>query len=100
MDLVQRFGSIENIYEHLEDIGGEVAEKLRNGIEDALFSKQLIELIQIPELTGHDLEHTKVEIDFEKWKKILILKRGFNGFHKFFIEREKKYHGPQQLGLF
>lgn len=100
LDLIQRFGTIENIYEHLEDIWGELKEKLAAGVEDALFSKQLIELMQVPELENKALEEINLTVDLEKWKEILIGEWEFFGLKKFFEEWKKKLKTPQQLGLF
>lgn len=100
LDLIQIFGTIERIYESLHLVQGEVRNKLIAGKEDAFFSKQLIELIPVPDLEKTALEDYKLDLQLEKWEKILIEERGFTGFKKFFDERKKKKSQPQQLGLF
>ena len=70
------------------------------GENDAIFSKKLIELLEVPELESTSLENLAPNIDFQKWEKILIEKRGFKGIKKTFDELKKKYTQPQQLGLF
>ncbi len=40
--LIQRFGSIENLYQHLDEIGGKLKERLKDSREDAFLSKRLV----------------------------------------------------------
>ncbi|MCQ2387298.1 MAG: DNA polymerase I [Clostridia bacterium] len=39
--LVQKYGTIENLYEHLSDFNGKLLENLQNGKDSAFFSKEL-----------------------------------------------------------
>lgn len=100
LDLIQIFGTIEEIYENLHLVQGEIKNKLISGKEDAFFSKKLIQLIPVPELDQISLEKYKLNLELENWERILIEERGFTGFKKFFEERKKKKTQPQQLGLF
>lgn len=100
LDLIQKFGTIENIYQKLDQIHGELKNLLVQGKEDAYFSKQLIELMQVPELDLRPLEDYRLSLDLEKWEKKLIGERAFPAFKKFFDEWKKKKSQPQQLGLF
>ena len=99
-DLIKKYGTIEQIYTHLDEIQGEIKEKLINWKEDAFFSKELILLMQVPELQAYPLENMKLRIDFAKWEEILVQKRGFKNLQKILQEEKKKTEQPQQLGLF
>lgn len=99
-DLIKKYGTIEQIYTHLDEIQGEIKEKLINWKEDAFFSKELILLMQVPELQAYPLEKMKLTIDFAKWEEILVQKRGFKNLQKILQEEKKKTEQPQQLGLF
>ena len=65
-----------------------------------MFSKELILLMQVPELQAYPLEKLKLTIDFAKWEEILVQKRGFKNLQKILQEEKKKTEQPQQLGLF
>ena len=39
--LLEKYGTVENVYEHLSEISGALNTKLQNGKEDAVFSKKL-----------------------------------------------------------
>ena len=99
-DLIQKYHTIENIYQNLEFLSPDLKNKLKEGENDAIFSKKLIELLEVPELESTSLESLALNIDFQKWEKILVEKRGFKGIKKTFDELKKKYAQPQQLGLF
>lgn len=46
---LDQYGSLEGIYEHADEIKGAIGQKIRDGKEDAFFSKKLIELYtQVP----------------------------------------------------
>ena len=99
-DLIKKYGTIEQIYTHIDEIQGEIKEKLISWKEDAFFSKELILLMQVPELQAYPLEKLKLTIDFAKWEEILVQKRGFKNLQKILQEEKKKTEQPQQLGLF
>ena len=52
--LLMQYGSLDGIYEHADEIKGAVGDKIRNGKDDAYFSKKLIALN----------ENVPVDIDF------------------------------------
>lgn len=41
INLIQKYGTVENIYDHIDEITGKVKEKLLNDKENAFFSKEL-----------------------------------------------------------
>lgn len=99
-DLIKKYGTIEQIYAHLDEIKGEIREKLIAGEQDAFFSKKLILLMEVPELKNQSLEALKLNIDFAHWEQVLVQKWGFKGLQKTLGELKKKTTEPQQLGLF
>jgi len=85
INLLKRFGTLKGIYDSLEDIGGSVAVKLKDGKEEAKLSKKLATIVRT----------VPIEIDMEKaskWdvdsQKVLDLFSEF-GF-KTLTERVKK----------
>ena len=74
--------------------------RLLSGKEEAFFSKQLIELLMVPELQDYPLEKLLFNLDFKHREEILVDKRNFRGLKKLLVEYKKKAEQPQQLGLF
>lgn len=72
MNLIQTYGTIENIYVHLADIAPKLAEKLELGREDVFFSKKLIELMQVPQIQGLELKQRESNKDIHQRESILI----------------------------
>ena len=72
MTLVQTYGSIENIYDHLSDLSPKLAEKLSVGKDDAFFSKKLIELMQVPQIQGLELKQRESNKNIHQRESILI----------------------------
>ena len=100
LTLVQKYWTVENIYEHIEELTPDLKDKLLNDKESAFFSKHLIELLEVPELKGKDIESLELSIDFKKRDEILFEKWKFNTARKIFDELKKLYTQPQQLWLF
>ena len=99
-DLIQKWGTIEQVYAHLDQLPHDLREKLELAREDAFFSKELIKLMKVPELDTKSLEELELHIDFQQWEEILVQKWGFKTLQKIFDEIKKKASQPQQLGLF
>lgn len=100
MNLIQMYGTIENIYIHLADIAPKLAEKLELGREDAFFSKKLIELMRVPQIQGLELKQRESNKDIHQRESILIGEYGFSSIQKLLDSLKKRYTQPQQLGLF
>ncbi len=99
-ELIKTYGTIENIYAHIDEIRPDIKDKLLAGKADAFFSKGLILLMEVPDLKDQPLDTLKLQIDFSHWEQILFQKWGFKGLQKTFDELKKKQTQPQQLGLF
>lgn len=59
-ELIQKYGSIEEIYEHIDEISGKLKDKLVDGKENAFMSKKLATI-----LTKGDLEVTLKECEYD-----------------------------------
>lgn len=98
--MIKEWGTIEEIYAHLDFLSLDLRAKLVSGKEDAFFSKELIKLMRVPDLDKQPLESLKLDIDFQQWAQILVQKWGFRTLQNTFDEIRKKLTQPQQLGLF
>ena len=99
-DLIQKYQTIDNIYLHLDEITGDSKQKLIDGKQDVYMSRGLIELKPITEIEKTDIANFALELDFPKYKKVLIEQYHFNSFEKTLDELKKKLHSPVQNGLF
>lgn len=99
-DLIKKYQTIENIYENIDDIGGNIQKKLFEGKESAFYSKKLIELEKVPELDNLSLDNLKLNIDFTEYNKILMDQNWLKGLNKILWELKNKYYTPQQDSLF
>ena len=100
LSLVQTYWTIENIYEHLDELTPDLRSKLENNRESAFFSKHLIQLMYVDDLKWSSIDNYALSIDFNKWEEVLLKKWEFNSMAKLFQELKKSYTQPQQLGLF
>lgn len=99
-DLIQKYQTIENIYSHIDEITGDVKQKLIDGKEDAYKSRGLIELKEVQDVKDSALEYFKLELDFVNYKKVLVEEYHFASFDKTIDELKKKLQSPVQVGLF
>ena len=100
LSLVQNYWTVENIYEHLDEFTPDLRDKLENDRESAFFSKHLIQLMNVDDMNGYQLDNFAFSIDFDKWEDILLKKWDFKSMAKLFQELKKIYTQPQQLWLF
>jgi len=99
--LIQDFGSIENIYEEIDNISNEkMREKLLNSKENALLSKQLVTILTDVNIEATINDFEKKEMDSAKLEDIfkelefsgLLKKIGSNeSVDTHTVKREKKY---------
>ncbi len=101
LDLIQKFGSVEAIYEDLDAISSSsVKEKLIAWKESCFHSKELIKWMEVPELASFDRAQLVNSFDPALWKKILIDEEWFTSLQKSLDETKKLYTGLQQVSLF
>jgi len=58
--LIQKYGNIENVYHHLDEIEGKLKEKLKDSREDAFLSKRLVILERNVPLK-YEISHCKIK---------------------------------------
>ncbi|MBE2268734.1 MAG: DNA polymerase I [Anaerolinea sp.] len=70
-DLIQKYGTLEAIYTHLDELKGAVAKKLEAGRDSAFLSRQLATImrdlpvtLQLEACVSHDFDRAKVEALF------------------------------------
>lgn len=98
--LVKQYGSLDDIYAHLDEITGATHTKLKQWKESAYHSKELIQLMDVPDLDCYNLESTKMKLDFSHIQSVLIEERKFDRLSKSIKELKKEVDGGVQLGLF
>ena len=65
-----QYHTIENIYEHIDEITGSTRVKLLEGKESAFKSKKLIELIDVPGVIDAPIDNNyNYSLDFSKIEK-------------------------------
>ncbi len=98
--LIQKYNTIENIYNNLEKLPTKIRNLLEKWKEDAFKSKKLIQLILVPWIENINIEEfTAKKINFDKLEENLIKKRWFKSLQKN-IEEIKKLYSKSQLSLF
>lgn len=100
IDLIKQYQTIENIYEHIDEITGGIKEKLIAEKEMAFKSKELVTWMEVPGWTDIDPKVIENNIDFSHWKDILINKYQFMSLEKGIDALKKTYILPTQGGLF
>lgn len=99
LNLIQQYNSIENIYEHIDEIQPSISGILTVWKEDAFASKKLIQLAEI-DLSSENLEKFRFSLDYSQWIDILWRKYHFSSLEKLLLNMRKEAEKPQQLGLF
>ena len=83
--LLQEYGTLENLYDHVEEVGGSTGQKLIAGKELAFISKKLAQ-IQFDAPLDFDPQATKLA-DFDKDKVVTALKKlQFNSLLRKFVK--------------
>lgn len=98
--LIKKYHTIDKIYDHIDEISGSVKEKLVNGKDAAYHSRDLIRLMDVPEMSHIPLEQYKRPVDYDLLKERLVHGRGFHSIEKKIDELKKKYEKPVQMWLF
>ena len=99
-ELIIKYQTIENVYDHINELSPWMQNKLIEWKESAFHSKKLIELEEVPELDNLNLEEFNLDIDFPDYKKVLIEEYWLKGINKTLDELKNKYYMPTQDSLF
>ena len=97
--LIQHYWTIENIYEHLNELEKAESSILGNQKDDAFFSKKMVQLANV-DLSGTKLEDFKYYFDWSKYIDIICDHNWIKWLEKPLTEMKKEFEKPQQLGLF
>ncbi|MFZ2150416.1 MAG: 5'-3' exonuclease H3TH domain-containing protein [Candidatus Absconditicoccaceae bacterium] len=100
LDLIKKYQTIDNIYLHIDEITGDIKDKLISCKEEAYHSRDLIQLHNIQDLKEKSISDLKLDLDFDKYKKILVNDYNFSSFEKQLDELKKKLQTPMQSSLF
>lgn len=98
-DLIKKYGSLDQIYAHLDDLPPDLKQKLQDNREMAYMSRWLVDLCMIPEFSTK-LSDLKCEINFDRYKEVLVKDLKFFSMEKPLDEMRKKFIMPQQTSLF
>ena len=97
--LVQHYWTIENMYEHLNELESSESSILESQKEDAFFSKKMIQLTEV-DLSWTQLDNYKFDFDWSKYIDIICNQNWIKWLEKPLTEMKKEFEKPQQLGLF
>lgn len=100
LDLIKRFGSLEGIYAHLDEIAPWTAEKLRVWQLQWQESKHLITLMDVPELLNTTLVSYPREPDFAHIRAVLVDQYHLHSLDGLIQSLKKQRQGGEQLSLF
>ncbi|MBD3330867.1 hypothetical protein GF354_05055 [Candidatus Peregrinibacteria bacterium] len=105
-DLLQKYQTIENIYNHLDELKPAAKRKMEEGRQDAAISKELATIItdapmklKVRDCAVHEFDADKVRSLFRKLEFSRLLKQ-FDTLDRNFIARKKIENNPAQASLF
>ena len=103
INLLQKYGTLDGIYENLDSVKGALHEKLSKGRDDAFFSKKMVTLIHdVP--MDFDLEEIKFKTDdFEKIIPLfetLEFRSLIERLRRLLPKKEITAENPEQTSLF
>ena len=99
LSLIQHFGTIENIYENLNQIWKSESDILWSQKDDAFFSKKMVQLANV-DLSDTNLDNFKFNFDWSKYIDIICNQHWIKWLEKPLTEMKKEFEKPQQLWLF
>lgn len=99
-ELIKRFGSIDGIYAHLDDISAATAQKLRVGQLQGQESKQLVTLMTVPTLIDRSLDHFPWTPDFSLLEQKLVDQAHMHSLGSLVHALKKQRQSGEQLSLF
>ena len=98
--LVKQYGSLDDIYAHLDEITGATHTKLKQWKESAYHSKDLIQLMDVPDIASYNLMDATSSYDFGLIESVLVQDWKFDRLTKSIKELKKEVDSGVQLGLF
>jgi len=99
--LVSTYGSLDAIYENLEELSEGMRNKLIAWKESAYASKDMVLLMNVPDVnTWANEESWKCSYDFDTMKTILVDTYWFTSLWKIIDDLKKQWQWGEQLSLF
>lgn len=100
-DLIKEYGTVENIYNNIDSIKKAVQTKLIAWQELAFSSKELVNLITVPDMNHLTIEEScALSPDFDLMRYVLLDTHGFHSLSNTIDILEKKYSKVAMQGLF
>lgn len=100
-DLIKEYGTIEDIYNNIDNIKKVIQTKLITWQELAFSSKELVNLITVPDMNHLTIEEScTLSPDFDIMRYVLLDQHGFHSLTKTIDELEKRYSKVAMQGLF
>ena len=100
--LIQKYGAIDQIYAHIDQITWSIKEKLIQWKDAAYHSKEMVQLIDVPDEHGWQpgIDHLWTSLNFTDLRRTLIDTYQFHSLEKSIKELQNIYELPQQTSLF
>ncbi len=98
-DLIKKYGNVEQIYAHIDELSLDIKQKLLDNREIVDISRWLAKL-HIIDWFETIISDLKCSIDFDLFKKVLVTDLQFSSLEKTLDEMKKKFVLPQQTSLF
>ncbi len=96
--LIKQYGSIENLFEHINELKGSIATKIKDNKEGILRSKRLVTIItDVP--VEFDLDELKRKEPNREQVKSLFAKLEFRGLAERLFGNEKNQHEQEKKDL-
>lgn len=99
-ELIKKYWTIDWIYSHIDEIPWDLKDKLEQSKQEAYKSRDLIQLHDIQDLKDKSISDFSLDLDFNKYKKVLVEDYWFSSFAKLLDELKKKIESPIQNSLF
>lgn len=101
IDLIKSYGTVEKIYTNIHNISWATKKKLLDGQASAFSSKELVNLIIVPEMNHLTIEENCIlKPDFNIIRHVLLDQYAFHSLSKNIDELEKKYEKVSMQWLF
>lgn len=99
--LVSTYGNLDAIYDNLDALSDSVRQKLENWKESAYSSREMVQLMDVPDVSVEGQEEGwKCDYDFDTMKSVLVDTYEFASLWKVIEELKKQWQWGEQLSLF
>lgn len=99
LKLIQKYHSLENLYNAIEELSGRTKECLITKKENAFFAKKMIKLAEV-DISRYEESDFSFSFNYDQYVEILCKKYGFTSLEKVLGTIKQKREKPQQMSLF